>query len=389
MHARLGPRGSGNVGKTFTASGTATGTTTTSNIAWAKHIGPIYTFSVVGTSTGSASQTNVAQNATSGSGTGQTWDVIESGGLYFVTGHTAGTGYATGDTITINGANVGGSSPTNNLTITVTDVTPQCDSHTNFNVTKSAGVYSVTFGNVRGLCRTGAVLKILGTSLGDGGTSPTNDLTITVASQEDNIKDAYPKDEFVNSCIEAWVAADGEFYKGIFSYCGFGWSAGALADDEKIGKQFLLSYDTNRDTASGTDANTWYGRFIVSTDWIDAPVVSGAAATDALVFSSQPTNVATGSTFAPPVTVTANLPAGGTDTAFTGSVTLTMNACGATSTGTNPRTAASGVATFTGLGASGLATNCRYTASATGVTSVDSNIFNVITTAHAARIRLH
>jgi hypothetical protein len=68
---------------------------------------------------------NTAPNSTSGSGLGATFDVDvtdQSGGVYVVTVDQAGSGYAVSDTITILGSRIGGVTPTNDLTLTVTGV---------------------------------------------------------------------------------------------------------------------------------------------------------------------------------------------------------------------------------------------------------------------------
>tara|TARA_Y100001978_G_scaffold81397_1_gene72904 strand:+ start:8989 stop:12357 length:3369 start_codon:yes stop_codon:yes gene_type:complete len=76
-----------------------------------------------GTSAGSATHTEKTQSATSGSGTGAEFTVVAGGSSYgSVTVTKIGTGYAVNDTITIPGASLGGSTPTNNLTITVTSL---------------------------------------------------------------------------------------------------------------------------------------------------------------------------------------------------------------------------------------------------------------------------
>jgi hypothetical protein len=68
----------------------------------------------------------LSQNATSGSGSGAEFDVYtapalapQTGIVYQVRLSNIGSGYATGDTVTINGAALGGSTPTNNLTLTI------------------------------------------------------------------------------------------------------------------------------------------------------------------------------------------------------------------------------------------------------------------------------
>lgn len=58
---------------------------------------------------------------TSGTGTGAKFDVVKTNGVYTVTVDTAGTGYAAGDTITLLGTGLGGTSA-NNLILTVATV---------------------------------------------------------------------------------------------------------------------------------------------------------------------------------------------------------------------------------------------------------------------------
>ena len=74
----------------------------------------------------------VSQNATTGSGTGATFDVYtapaiapQTGLVYQVRLASIGNGYATGDTVTINGAALGGSTPTNNLVLTIIGTSDQ------------------------------------------------------------------------------------------------------------------------------------------------------------------------------------------------------------------------------------------------------------------------
>jgi hypothetical protein len=64
-----------------------------------------------------------ATAATGGAGTLATFDVIRVGLVYTVTLNAGGSGYVVGNTLTIAGANVNGATPTNNITITVTNVT--------------------------------------------------------------------------------------------------------------------------------------------------------------------------------------------------------------------------------------------------------------------------
>jgi hypothetical protein len=84
------------------------------------------TFTAAGTSvTAAATYTAVSQSATSGSGSGAVFTIQKTGagtvysGNITVTITTAGTGYAIGSTVTIPGASLGGATPTNDLTLTV------------------------------------------------------------------------------------------------------------------------------------------------------------------------------------------------------------------------------------------------------------------------------
>ena len=66
------------------------------------------------------SYTALSQNATSGSGNGGIFTVSRNAGTYSATATNPGNGYAANDTVTIYGANLGGTTPTNTATITVT-----------------------------------------------------------------------------------------------------------------------------------------------------------------------------------------------------------------------------------------------------------------------------
>ena len=73
--------------------------------------------------TNAQSFTGVTQASTSGSGSNAAFTINKSGGSYTsVSITTSGSGYAANDTITISGANLGGTSTTNDATITVTTV---------------------------------------------------------------------------------------------------------------------------------------------------------------------------------------------------------------------------------------------------------------------------
>ena len=124
---------------------------------------------------------------------------------------TAGTGYLPGETFTIDGANLGGGTGTNDCTITIATVggggevltinvtgtaldqasypgisqadgqaTMTTGAGATWNVTLSGGTYTPVLGNPGTLYNASQTIKILGNQV--GGTSPTNDLTITINS---------------------------------------------------------------------------------------------------------------------------------------------------------------------------------------------------------------
>lgn len=65
---------------------------------------------------------NISQNTTTGSGTNAVFTVEVTRGLYHPTLTSSGRGYHVGDRLVINGTQIGGTAPANNLTITVTSV---------------------------------------------------------------------------------------------------------------------------------------------------------------------------------------------------------------------------------------------------------------------------
>ena len=74
----------------------------------------------IGTAIGNNAYQNVQQASTSGSGSGARFSVATDGsGGYAVVVTVLGSGYAVNDTVTISGATVGGSTPANDLTLTI------------------------------------------------------------------------------------------------------------------------------------------------------------------------------------------------------------------------------------------------------------------------------
>jgi hypothetical protein len=86
--------------------------------------GGVLTYSYSGTSVTGFTSTYASGGATSGEGSGVEFEIYINNGVYeSISIVNLGYGYASGDTITILGTNVGGISPDNDITITVDSVT--------------------------------------------------------------------------------------------------------------------------------------------------------------------------------------------------------------------------------------------------------------------------
>ena len=68
------------------------------------------------------SYSNIAQTSSTGLGISSSFNVTRTGSTYSITLSAGGSGHTPGDVITLSGANLGGTSPTNDLTLTVVDV---------------------------------------------------------------------------------------------------------------------------------------------------------------------------------------------------------------------------------------------------------------------------
>lgn len=116
------------VGDSLSASGatlTTQGQAATVGTIAGTAAGPAATVgSIAGTATGSGTTTGAATTATSGSGTGLTVNVNRTSPTYTsVTVNAAGTGYAVGDAIKVLGTALGGTTPTNDLTFSIATIT--------------------------------------------------------------------------------------------------------------------------------------------------------------------------------------------------------------------------------------------------------------------------
>ena len=125
--------------------------------------------------------TGVTQASTSGSGSGAAFTVSVNGsGVYSVDAITAiGTGYAVNDTITLAGANIGGSTSANNLTLTVTGRSFPTIANYQINVGLDTTVGGTGWG--AGLYG-GLTSSPLQTTINEGGTFSSTDTTLTVTS---------------------------------------------------------------------------------------------------------------------------------------------------------------------------------------------------------------
>ena len=137
--------------------------------------GEILTFSVAGTATNTHVYNN--QVGTNVVGNGATFDVELDGGSYIVTINTSGADYATDQDIVISGTEIGGTSPENDLTITVTgietDSTVLIDAISTISASGTAVFSTQDF-------KENDRLKVLGSEL--GGIDATNDVNITITS---------------------------------------------------------------------------------------------------------------------------------------------------------------------------------------------------------------
>jgi hypothetical protein len=135
---------------------------------------------------------------------GATWNVAKtSTGGYNVTIATGGSNYTVGDQVKIIGSIIGGASPTNDIIITVTNVvsgtinaftftgsslsnpinvsvTNNAAAGASFFVARSGAGFTLTQKSGGSNYTIGDTIKIAGTNI--GGTSPTNDIIITVAT---------------------------------------------------------------------------------------------------------------------------------------------------------------------------------------------------------------
>ena len=144
--------------------------------------GGITAGTIAGTSTGSGTFTTVAQDSTSGDGYGAEFTITAdgAGGYTLDAVTTAGNAYAASDTLTILGTNLGGSSPANDATITVTTVTSgnitAAVLNQNYVITSviDANSYTISAKNPS----TGAAVTANASDTGDGGSATVGEYEI-------------------------------------------------------------------------------------------------------------------------------------------------------------------------------------------------------------------
>lgn len=91
----------------------------------------------------------VVANDSGSSGSGSAFNITAGNGDYTVATSTGGTGYSSGDEITISGNNLGGSSPANDITVTVTQINANGSIATLASSGSSTG--SGTYNNITGV----------------------------------------------------------------------------------------------------------------------------------------------------------------------------------------------------------------------------------------------
>jgi len=216
------------------------------------------------------------------------FDITRNGKIYDVTLDLPGAGYAVGDTITFTGAELGGVTPTNNLTITVTSVS---DDSTNSILTfTSSGVGGE--GRYVSLSGTGTIqYSDDGENWTTSATSFTGDFVrllaadnkfIALAENENRLSFSYDGDTWITRSLPAtenWI--DAAYGNGIWvlisensnqaarSFDGLSWSSQSLpVGDDSTGDQWqrveygqgrfvAITSSQTKDVAYSTNGSSW------------------------------------------------------------------------------------------------------------------------------------
>ena len=135
-----------------------------SNVANVISGGTLIDFDYVGTGAGIYTFFSGLTGTTSGLGSGASFDVYICGTTYnSVTVATSGVDYVLGDTITILGTELSGSTPANDITITVTEVSPNITGC----VFIATGDTPIIWGNTELTSNGGLIVDVLENTLGD------------------------------------------------------------------------------------------------------------------------------------------------------------------------------------------------------------------------------
>lgn len=128
--------------------------------------GAIITVNASGTAaTGTQTYTNVAPSSTSGSGINARFTISRTNGTYTINAITvAGTGYAAGDLITVNGASLGGATPTNNLSINISTVVETAAATVKEKLTSGSNIAFITADLTAGGLTSSSILRKVGTT---------------------------------------------------------------------------------------------------------------------------------------------------------------------------------------------------------------------------------
>jgi hypothetical protein len=79
-------------------------------------------------------------------------------------------------------------------------------------------------------------------------------------------------DEFTNSYVTLWIAREGQASQQVITWGPYNLTAGALSENQRYGKVWLLPYNTGRDsTVTNPVTYTWYDELIISRNRIADP----------------------------------------------------------------------------------------------------------------------
>lgn len=257
------------------------------------------------TGAGSVSYSSLTPDSTTGSGIGSTFNVTRSISGYVVTLATPGTGYDVSDDIVIAGTQLGGSSPTNDLTVTVTavqatypgltqDLTSSSGSGAIFGIIRQGTSYSAALGNSGLNYAPGDTLTFYGTNV--GGATPANDVTITVSTVDVG-------GEILTYSVAGTATGDG----GVYTFTSAGTAVtgpttgiGATFDISRVNGVYAATLNSPGTTYQATDTLTFSGAtlggsspandYVITIDTVDG---GGAI----LTFSGSGTGVASDTTF--------------------------------------------------------------------------------------------